>query len=174
MFSDHSCCRLTSEAGAGEAVPVVAAVAVDRTWAGAAGVRHAAALLHIHLSGLRQAESPANTQTLQRHRHTMPSWTHDTVMVVSMMTRMWWRMCSHGRFDSCLFHYMTFMICASWRQQAVIQSLKCMLGNVQTERGNYVMLEKAACMLHIWWNRLLQTQQLLFLVCLKALCCSCV
>lgn len=45
---------LTSQAGAGVAVPVIAAVAVDRTGAGTAGVGHAAAWLHVHLPGLRQ------------------------------------------------------------------------------------------------------------------------
>lgn len=62
--------RLTSEAGAGVAVPVVAAVAVNRTGAGAAGVRHAAARLHIHLPRLRQTQRPAHTQTLQANKQT--------------------------------------------------------------------------------------------------------
>lgn len=63
-FSEHVS-RLTSEAVAGVAVPVVAAVAVDRTGVGAAGVGHAAARLHVHLPRLGHRQSPAHTQTLQ-------------------------------------------------------------------------------------------------------------
>lgn len=50
------------------AVPVVAAVAINRTGVGAAGVGHAAARLHIHLPRLRQTESPTHTQTLQANK----------------------------------------------------------------------------------------------------------
>lgn len=56
--------RLTGEAGAGVTVPVVTAVAIDRTGVGAAGVGHTAARLHVHLPRLRQTQSPAHTQTL--------------------------------------------------------------------------------------------------------------
>lgn len=62
--------RLTSQAGAGVAVPVVAAVAVDRTGVGAAGVRNAAARLYVHLPRLSQTQRPAHTQTLQANTQT--------------------------------------------------------------------------------------------------------
>lgn len=66
---DH-CSRRTPtvEAGAGVAVPVVAAVAVDGTRAGAAGVGNAAARLHVHLPGLRQTQSATDAQTLQENK----------------------------------------------------------------------------------------------------------
>lgn len=63
-------CALTSEAGAGVAVPVVTAVAVDRTGVGAAGVWHTAAWLHVQLPGLRQTQSTADPQTLHPNHHT--------------------------------------------------------------------------------------------------------
>lgn len=62
--------RLTSQAGAGVAVPVVAAVAVDRTGVGAAGVRNAAARLYVHLPRLSHTQRPAHTQTLQANTQT--------------------------------------------------------------------------------------------------------
>lgn len=49
MKRSQSVQGLTAEAGAGVAVPVVTAEAVGRTGVGAAGVRHAAARLHVHL-----------------------------------------------------------------------------------------------------------------------------
>lgn len=60
-------CSVTCEASTGVAVPVVPAAAVSRTGVGAAGVWHAAARLHVHLPRLRQTESPADTETLQRN-----------------------------------------------------------------------------------------------------------
>lgn len=62
--------RLTIDALARVAVPVVAAVAVRRTGIGAAGIGHAAALLHVHFPRLRETHSSANTQTLQGNNHT--------------------------------------------------------------------------------------------------------
>lgn len=56
--------ELTAEAGAGIAVPVISAEAVGGAGIGAAGVRHIAARLDVHLPSHRQAEGPANTQTL--------------------------------------------------------------------------------------------------------------
>ena len=48
--------RLTGEAGAGVAVPVITAVAVRGAGVRDTGVWYAAALLHVHPPGLRQAE----------------------------------------------------------------------------------------------------------------------
>lgn len=65
----------TCQAGAGVAVPVVAAVAVGRTGAGAARVGDVAARLHVDLPRLRQTESSAHTQTLQEHTQTQTGTT---------------------------------------------------------------------------------------------------
>lgn len=56
MLTGTTCARV--------AVPVVAAVAVGGTRAGAAGVGHVAAHLHVDLPGLTQAQSATNAQTL--------------------------------------------------------------------------------------------------------------
>lgn len=66
---DHAT-RLTIEALARVAVPVIAAVAVGRTGIRAARVGQAAALLHVHLPRLRDAHGPSHTQTLQGNSHT--------------------------------------------------------------------------------------------------------
>ena len=76
-------CRLTSEAGAGVAVPVVAAVAVDRTGVGAAGVGHAAARLHVHLPRLRQTQSASHPQTLQSNKQTREQLHRSTLCIIN-------------------------------------------------------------------------------------------